>query len=123
MAQVTVTIDGKQYRMACDEGQEEHLIDLASRFDRYVTHLKGSFGEIGDQRLTVMAGIMVMDELSELQKRVRGMESEIATLRKTRDDALVKADRSDTALTGALATLAERMEGLAAKLNADRPVE
>ena len=74
MAQVTVTIDGKAYRMACDEGQEEHLIDLAQRFDRYVTHLKDSFGEIGDQRLTVMAGIMVMDELAELQKRVKGME-------------------------------------------------
>ena len=40
MAQVTVTIDGKTYRMACDEGQEEHLIDLAQRFDRYVMHLK-----------------------------------------------------------------------------------
>ena len=77
MAQVTVSIDGKQYRMACDEGQEEHLIDLAERFDRYVSHLKDSFGEIGDQRLTVMAGIMVMDELSELQKRVKGMESEV----------------------------------------------
>ena len=121
MAQVTVTIDGKQYRMACDEGQEEHLIDLAQRFDRYVTHLKGSFGEIGDQRVTVMAGIMVMDELSELQKRVRGMETEIATLRKTRDDALVKADRSDTALTEALSSLAERMEGLAMKIAVERP--
>ncbi|MGE0501014.1 MAG: cell division protein ZapA [Rhizobiaceae bacterium] len=116
MAQVTVTIDGKAYRMACDEGQEEHLIDLATRFDRYVSHLKESFGEIGDQRLTVMAGIMVMDELNELQRRVIGMESEIATLRKTRDDALVKADKNDAALTGALGSLAERMETLATKL-------
>lgn len=120
MAQVTVTIDGKSYRMACEAGQEEHLIDLASRFDRYVTHLKGEFGEIGDQRLTVMAGIMVMDELSELQRRVMGLESEIATLRKTRDDALVKADKNDAALTGALSGLAERMERLTEKLNADR---
>ncbi|MBB6011134.1 cell division protein ZapA [Aquamicrobium sp. NLF2-7] len=117
MAQVTVSIDGKQYRMACDEGQEEHLIGLAERFDRYVLHLKESFGEIGDQRLTVMAGIMVMDELSELQKRLKGMESEIVTLRKTRDDALNKADKNDAALTGALGTLAGRMEMLAATLN------
>ena len=36
MAQVTVTIDSKQYRMACDEGQEEHLLDLARRFDKYI---------------------------------------------------------------------------------------
>ncbi|MDE1994611.1 MAG: cell division protein ZapA, partial [Rhizobiaceae bacterium] len=47
MAQVTVTIDGKAYRMACEEGQEEHLTDLATRFDRYVMHLKSQFGEIG----------------------------------------------------------------------------
>jgi cell division protein ZapA len=116
MPQVTVTIDGKQYRMACDEGQEEHLMELAGRFDRYVLHLKDSFGEIGDQRLTVMAGIMVMDELAELQRRVRGLETEIATLRKTRDDALLKADKNDAAVTGALASLAERMEDLAGKL-------
>lgn len=120
MATVTVTIDGKSYRMACDEGQEEHLAGLAARFDQYVTHLKSSFGEIGDLRLTVMAGIMVMDELNELQKRTRGMESEIATLRKTRDDALTKASKNDAVLTDALSTLAERMEGLASKLNADR---
>jgi cell division protein ZapA len=116
MAQVTVTIDGKAYRMACDEGQEEHLMDLGQRFDRYVSHLKASFGEIGDQRLTVMAGIMILDELSELQKRIKGMESEVNTLRKTRDEALSKADKNDAALTGALSSLAERMENLAGKL-------
>ena len=116
MAQVTISIDNKQYRMACDEGQEEHLIEMGQKFDRYVTFLKGSFGEIGDQRLTIMAAIMVMDELTELQKRVKGMESEIVTLRKTRDDALVKADKNDSALTGALTGLAQRMETLAERL-------
>lgn len=116
MAQVTVSIDGKQYRMACDEGQEGHLVDLAGRLDRYVSHLKESFGEIGDLRLTVMAGIMVLDELVELQKRVKGMEDEILALRKTRDEALLKADKNDAALTGALGGLAERMEALAERL-------
>jgi cell division protein ZapA len=116
MAQVTVTIDGKSYRMACDEGQEEHLAELAQRLDGHISHLRKAFGEIGDQRLTVMAGIMVLDELVELQKRVRGLESEIETLRKTRDDALQKADRNDAALTGVLTALAERMETLAARL-------
>lgn len=116
MAQVTVHIDGKAYRMACDEGQEEHLESLAVQFDKYVTHLKSSFGEIGDQRLTVMAGIMVMDELAELQKRVRGIEGEVETLRKTRDDALTKADKNDAAVTGVLSGLAERIETIAAKL-------
>ena len=120
MAQVTVQIDGKAYRMACDEGQEEHLEGLAVQLDKYVTHLKSSFGEIGDQRLTVMAGIMVMDELAELQKRMRGMESEIETLRKTRDDALIKADKNDAAVTGVLSGLAEKIEATALKL-AEKP--
>ncbi len=88
MAQVTVTIDGKAYRMACEEGQEDHLTDLATRFDNYVGHLKGQFGEIGDLRITVMAGIMVMDEISELNRRVADLESELGTLRNTSDTVL-----------------------------------
>jgi cell division protein ZapA len=116
MPQISVTIDGKTYRMACDEGQEEHLSMLASRFDRYITHLRGAFGEIGDQRLTVMAGIMVVDELNEVQKRIQGLEAEIDTLRKTRDEALLTADRHDAETARKLAILAERMELVADKL-------
>ncbi len=113
MPQVTVTIDNKAYRMACDDGQEEHLVGLAERFDRYVGHLKGSFGEIGDQRLTVMAGIMIMDELSELEKRLQGLDSEMETLRNTRDEALAKANDHETSLAQTLADVAVRMEHLA----------
>ncbi|MBK0023381.1 cell division protein ZapA [Brucella pseudogrignonensis] len=120
MATVTVTIDGKAYRMACDEGQEEHLSGLADRFDQYVTHLKSSFGEIGDLRLTVMAGIMVMDELAETQKRIKGHENEIETLRRSRDEALSSADQNDAALTGVLSDLAERIEQIAKRI-APRP--
>lgn len=116
MAQVTVTIDGKNFRMACEAGQEEHLVALAGRFDRYIGHLKESFGAIGDQRLTVMAGIMIMDELSELQKRAAGMEGEIAALKAARDGALAEADGLNREAAGALGGLADRMEVLAGKL-------
>jgi cell division protein ZapA len=116
MAQVTVQIDGKSYRMACDEGQEERLEGLALQLDQYVRHLKESFGEIGDLRLTVMAGIMILDEHAELKKKVLGMESEMETLRKTRDDALAKADKNDAAITGVLSNLAGRIEQVARQL-------
>lgn len=102
--------------MACDPGQEEHLIDLASRLDKYVTHLKGSFGEIGDQRLTVMAGIMVMDELVEVQKKIKTLEADMDALRQTRDAALQKADSVDDILTGRLEELAQKLEAVAGKL-------
>lgn len=117
MAQVTVTIDSKTYRMACEEGQEDHLSDLAGRFDRYVGHLKNQFGEIGDLRITVMAGIMVMDELHELQRRMRGLEAEVETLKKTRDNALSKVDKTDHDLAQALSEVTGKIEQIAGKLS------
>ena len=117
MAQVTVEIDGKSYRMACDPGQEDHLVDLAGRFDKYVSHLKGSFGEIGDQRLTVMAGIMVMDELSEVQGKLKGAESELDLIKDTRDRALVAAERSDEDIAKALSSVAQKISNIALNLN------
>jgi len=81
MPQVLVEINGQSYRMACDEGQESHLTALAARLDGYASQLKGSFGEIGDQRLTVMAGVMVTDELSEAERKIRLLEAEVAELK------------------------------------------
>src|SRR5262245_17797903 len=52
MSHVTVTINGRQYRMACEDGQENHLIGLARDFDQRIIELHERFGEIGDARLT-----------------------------------------------------------------------
>lgn len=116
MAQVTVLIDGKAYRMACEEGQEQHLTDLASGFDRYVGHLKGQFGEIGDLRLTVMAGIMVMDELSEVTRRLQALEAEVAGLRRERENALGDLSREEETIAQALSELTSQIQGMTAKL-------
>ena len=110
MPQVAVVINGKTYRMACDEGQEQHLLSLAKRFDSYVGSLKESFGEIGDQRLTVMAGVMVTDELVEVQKKLRGVETELASLRRTRDDALDDMNARENDLAVSLNVAAEKIE-------------
>jgi cell division protein ZapA len=119
MAQVTVTIDGKSYRMACEEGQEDHLIGLSQNFDQYVGHLKRQFGEIGDLRLTVMASIMVMDELSEA-KRQRGLlEAELGELRKNRDGLTVVAERTDEAVASMLSELTTQVKAISAKLNGE----
>lgn len=117
MAQVTVMIDGKAYRMACEEGQEDHLAELASKFDQYVGHLKGQFGEIGDLRLTVMAGIMVMDELSEVNHRLKGLETEVDNLKRGRDAALSDQAQGEEALASALTEVTAQIHGIAAKLN------
>jgi cell division protein ZapA len=121
MAQVTVTIDGKAYRMACEEGQEDHLTDLAERFDRYVGHLKGQFGEIGDLRITVMAGIMIMDELSETNRRIAALEAEVASLKTNSDGVLENQRQNEQVVVSALGELATRLESLTAKLNGRAP--
>ena len=121
MAQVTVTIDGKAYRMACEEGQEDHLTDLATRFDRYVSHLKGQFGEIGDLRVTVMAGILVMDEVSELVRQVASLQTELDALRSNRDTAVSANARTEEMLAGALGEVTASIRGITEKLTARPP--
>jgi cell division protein ZapA len=116
MAQVTVTIDGKAYRMACEEGQEDHLTDLANRFDQYVSHLKSQFGEIGDLRLTVMAGIMVMDELSEVNRRLKSLQTEADNLKQGRDATMADRQKAEEALASVLSEVTTQIHGIAAKL-------
>ena len=50
MAHVSVTINGHQYRMACEDGQENHLVRLAKSIDDRIVELRGKFGQIGDAR-------------------------------------------------------------------------
>ncbi|MCB8837062.1 cell division protein ZapA [Aurantimonas sp. VKM B-3413] len=74
MPQVVVTIDGKTYRMACAEGEEDHLADLAADVDGKIAGLREAFGQIGDLRLTVMAAIQTADELFEARRKIRELE-------------------------------------------------
>ena len=77
MSEVSVEINGRKYRMACEDGQEDHLRSLAERFNTHVASFKGDFGEIGDNRLTVMAGIAVMDALVETERRLEAAKAEL----------------------------------------------
>lgn len=119
MAQITVNINGRSYRMACEDGQEAHLQQLAEQFDATVKQLRASFGEIGDQRLTVMAGVMGQDEVFELRNKVSALETELKGLRETRDQVIERVQQSEAQLvtrTDEAARLidemAERLEGL-----------
>ena len=69
MAQVTVGIGGRSYRLACNPGEEAHLESLAHTLDRKIGEMRASFGEIGDQRLAIMAALTIADDASEAQRR------------------------------------------------------
>jgi cell division protein ZapA len=117
MAQVSVTINGRQFRMACEDGQEGHLMELASELDGRITGLRAKFGEIGDTRLTVMAAITVADELSEAGLRIKRLEEELAALEGARATASDRAKTAQASVAAALAAAAERIESITKKLN------
>ena len=117
MAQVSITINGRVYRMACDDGQEEHLVRLARDVDARIGQLRSAFGEIGDTRLAVMAAIMVADELSEMRRRVRAVEHDIEGLRDSRVSDVSRVEASERAFADAIDGAASRIERIAHRLN------
>ncbi|TBW35921.1 cell division protein ZapA [Siculibacillus lacustris] len=116
MSQVSVTINGRVYRMACEDGQEAHLQGLAQKLDDLIHTLRGSFGEIGDQRLTVMAAVMTMDEQDELQRKIRSLEAENRSLRETGAAAVERREALEAEMVQRVDEAARRIEALAGVL-------
>jgi cell division protein ZapA len=117
MSHINVTINGRQYRMACEEGQEVRLLKLAENLESRVDQLRGRFGEIGDARLTVMAALTVCDELLDANTRIHNLEKELHTLRDVRVAAVDRAKATQTAVANALNAAAERIERTTQILN------
>jgi cell division protein ZapA len=117
MNHINVTINGRQYRMACEEGQEVLLLKLAESLESRIQSLRGKFGEIGDARLTVMAALTVCDELLEAEQRIRGLEQELAALRNVRVVASDRARATQSAVADALNAAADRIEKTTQVLN------
>ena len=112
MPQVNVTIAGRSYRMACDEGQEEALLALAADLDRRIEAFREQFGEIGDMRLLIMTALALGDELSEMKGRLQRMEREMAEARAEREETLRRIEGIEVGYAGALDEAAARVERL-----------
>jgi cell division protein ZapA len=117
MSHINVTINGRQYRMACEEGQEVRLLKLAESLESRVGELRGKFGEIGDARLTVMAALTVCDELLDANQRMRALEEELENLRNVRAAATDRARTTQIAVANALNAAADRIEKTTQVLN------
>ena len=117
MSHINVTINGRQYRMACEEGQEVRLLKLAENLETRIQSLRGKFGEIGDGRLTVMAALTVCDELVDTSQRIRSLEDELSKLRDVRVAAVDRARETQAVVANALNAAAERIERTTQVLN------
>jgi cell division protein ZapA len=117
MSQINVIIHGRQYRMACEDGQEDRLLELAQNLDQRILQLRDRFGEIGDTRLTVMAALTIADELSEAGQQMRRLEEELTALRDARAMFADRSKMTQAAIVAALNSAAERIENLTKRLN------
>lgn len=109
MSEVTITVNRRPYRLACEDGQEDHLKGLAARIDARVNDLVGKFGQIGDQQLLVMVGLLLADESAELRRRLDQQE-------RMSEDHASAFEAADAAAADVLDEMAERIEALAASV-------
>ena len=110
MAQVTITIRGRQYQIACDDGQEAHLARLGRFLDERAAQLQQSTGtSISEPLLLVMVGLVVADELADAAAEIESLNASNAGA------SLAEADAN---LAEAIGTLANRVEEVAARLEA-----
>ena len=104
MTEVSIHINGRDYAVACEDGEEEHLLRLGRYIDKRVKDLARQVGQIGEAPLLVMTALVVADELSEANDRAQAARDDGA-----RAIALDLAARLDQA-AGAVEGVAERLE-------------
>lgn len=112
MGEVSVTLNGRTYRLECGAGEEAHLIALAEYLGSHVDTMKRKFGQVGDDRLILMASLMVTDELWEVRRQMQEVKSAMTELRcdKSVADESAKSRRADVA--DAIGAAADRLEML-----------
>ena len=119
MGQVSVTLNGRTYRLECGEGEETHLIALAEYLGSHVDTMKRKFGQVGDDRLILMASLLVTDELWELRRQMQELKTSLAEVRRDRSvaDELTKSLQAD--LAQRVSAVAERLEMLNERFGSD----
>jgi cell division protein ZapA len=117
MSSVNITINGKQYRVACEPGQEQRLTQLAMDFDERIASMRARFGEVGDARLTVMAAMMLGDELVDARAKIAKLEADIAALNIARAGATDRLSRTEAAVASALEAAADKIERMTLALS------
>jgi len=118
MPLVNVMVNSRAYTIACDDGEEDHLRDLAAHVDAKVKELLTSVGQVGETRLLLMAALLIADEHHDAASQLHLRTQELAELRGTHDDVSGRLDQTETASASAFEAAGKRMEELSEKLGA-----
>lgn len=118
MGQVTVVINERSYTLACGDGEEAHLRELAAQVSGHMSELAASVGQVGEARLMLMASLLVADELSEARQKIKLLEADIEQLTDARVAALERNDESEDALAQVIDNAARRIEDITKRIEA-----
>jgi cell division protein ZapA len=121
MGEVSVTLNGRAYRLECGAGDEPHLIELAEYLGSHVDTMRQKFGQVGDDRLILMASLVVADELWELRRQIQETKVVVAEANrgKSAADQTVKAMQVE--LAARVSAVADRLDRLNTRLVQDEP--
>ncbi|MBO6796533.1 cell division protein ZapA [Maricaulis sp.] len=117
MSKVTVFLNGREFTIGCEEGQEAYLKSLASYLDEKVQGITEQVGQIGDLRLLLMASLVVVDELKEAERQSETLEAHVDQLRSRSVGENTHNEQQREQLARTITALADRMEMLADKLD------
>tara|TARA_B100001175_G_scaffold50091_1_gene39378 strand:+ start:1528 stop:1974 length:447 start_codon:yes stop_codon:yes gene_type:complete len=81
MANVNINFNGKEFLLSCEDGQEEHLEELAENLNNKFNNMKVSLGNIGENKLLLITSITVMDEYFETKKKIELQKNEIQKIK------------------------------------------
>lgn len=68
MGQISVSIGGRRYPLACADGEEAHLAGLAAQLDGKAGEVAAALGQVSEPRLLLMAGLLLADDLHEARR-------------------------------------------------------
>jgi cell division protein ZapA len=80
MAQVTIEVNSRPYIVGCENGQENHLTELARLFDEQVRQVGEEVGQLGETRLFLMGALLLADELADTRSRLAHAQADIVRL-------------------------------------------
>ena len=80
MANVNIKFNGKDFLLSCENGQEDHLEELAVNLNDKFEKLKNDLGNIGENKLLLITAIKVMDEYFDTKKNVEKKKLELTNL-------------------------------------------
>ena len=80
MANVSIKFNNKEFLLACEDGQEEHLEELLIQINKKFNDLKNDLGNLGENKLLLITAVKIMDEYYETKKKVDQKKNEFKDL-------------------------------------------